>query len=109
MGIKPGRDGLVTLFWACLIHGFGSSTEVLRFFLKNNLKIPRRDKKELIWKSPIIRILTNPAYAGANVYGRTQNQVVDFQTKKKKTIRPSYGSSDYESMTFLFDWDNHWI
>lgn len=69
----------------------GTSGKVLRFFLSNGLKLPRRNSGELIWKSPsssaILSILRNPVYAGASVYGRNQSQIIDFQTKKRKKSR----------------------
>lgn len=64
-----------------------SAAKVLRFFIENNLKIPRYHDQELHWKKPniaaILSILKNPAYAGANVYGRSQTSIVDFESKKK--------------------------
>jgi DNA invertase Pin-like site-specific DNA recombinase len=69
----------------------GSAGKVLRFFLANALKLPRRCSGELVWKSPstsaILSILRNPAYAGASAYGKTQDQIIDFQTKKRKRSR----------------------
>ena len=65
-----------------------SAGKVLKFLLRHNLKIPRLNRKELVWKSPclgaILSILRNPAYAGASVFGRTQAQIVDFQAKRRK-------------------------
>lgn len=57
----------------------GSCQKVLRFFKHHDLLLPRRQtsgfhKGELLWKKPsaaaIYEILSNPAYAGAFVYGR---------------------------------------
>ncbi|MDN3568493.1 recombinase family protein [Paeniroseomonas aquatica] len=54
-----------------------SAQAVLRIFLARGLTLPRREGPQggLCWRSPtkhaICRILTNPAYAGAFVYGRT--------------------------------------
>ena len=57
----------------------GSCQKVLRFFKRHNILLPRRQtsgfyKGELLWKKPsaaaIYEILSNPAYAGAFVYGR---------------------------------------
>src|SRR5919202_2445203 len=54
-----------------------SAQAVLRVFLARNLALPRREggRGGLCWRSPtkhaICRILRNPAYAGAFVYGRT--------------------------------------
>jgi DNA invertase Pin-like site-specific DNA recombinase len=54
-----------------------SAQAVLRVFLARNLALPRREggRGGLCWRPPtkhaICRILRNPAYAGAFVYGRT--------------------------------------
>lgn len=54
-----------------------SAQAVLRVFLARGLTLPRREGPQggLCWRVPtkhaICRILTNPAYAGAFVYGRT--------------------------------------
>ncbi len=54
-----------------------SARAVLRVFLARGLTLPRREGPQggLCWRAPtshaIQRILTNPAYAGAFVYGRT--------------------------------------
>ena len=57
----------------------GSVQKVLRFLVRNQLRIPRRQMSgprigEIQWKEPcmsaIRSILKNPAYAGAFVYGR---------------------------------------
>lgn len=52
-----------------------SASKTLKYFLENDLKVPRRDSLgDLWWKAAtnasIIRILKNPAYAGMFVYGR---------------------------------------
>jgi DNA invertase Pin-like site-specific DNA recombinase len=59
----------------------GSGQKVLQFFVRNNLKLPRRQTSglyagEVLWKEPTLSalhsILKNPAYAGAFAYGRRQ-------------------------------------
>lgn len=54
-----------------------SASKVLKFFLTNHLRLPRRDRfSDIVWKQPsigaLLAILKNPAYAGAFVYGRTR-------------------------------------
>jgi DNA invertase Pin-like site-specific DNA recombinase len=57
----------------------GSVPQVLRFLVKNELRLPRRQTSglyaaQLLWKDPssaaLYSILKNPAYAGAFAYGR---------------------------------------
>lgn len=57
----------------------GGAQKVLRYFVKHELKLPRRHRAglyagELLWKdasiSAVYGILKNPAYAGAFAYGR---------------------------------------
>lgn len=68
---------------------------VLRYLVKNNIKIPYRaqsgmDKGELKWRRPNRATLRdffhNPIYAGAYAYGRRPTDV-----RKKKPGRPSTG------------------
>lgn len=65
-----------------------SASKTLKFFIENDLNIPRYVNKELKWKKPsvaaILSTLKNPAYAGAYVYGKTQTSIVDFNSKKKQ-------------------------
>jgi DNA invertase Pin-like site-specific DNA recombinase len=54
-----------------------SATKVLGYFHREGLLLPRRDRfGDVAWKPPtvnaIVKILKNPAYAGAFVYGRTK-------------------------------------
>jgi DNA invertase Pin-like site-specific DNA recombinase len=60
-------------------HDLGSAQKVLRYLVKQGLKLPRRHRAglyagELLWKeasvSAVHAILKNPAYAGAFAYGR---------------------------------------
>jgi DNA invertase Pin-like site-specific DNA recombinase len=59
----------------------GTVGKVLRYLVRNNLKLPRRQRSgpyvgEIVWKEPsssaLYSILKNPAYAGAFAYGRRQ-------------------------------------
>jgi len=59
----------------------GSGSQVLRYFVEHQLKLPRRQTSgvyadEVLWKPPTLSaihsILKNPAYAGAFAYGRRQ-------------------------------------
>jgi DNA invertase Pin-like site-specific DNA recombinase len=56
----------------------GSVGKVMRTFARRDLGVPRRDRfGEVVWRpatlNRINQILTNPAYAGAFVYGRTRS------------------------------------
>ncbi|HTU18836.1 MAG TPA: recombinase family protein [Gemmataceae bacterium] len=57
----------------------GSAQKVLRYLVRNELKLPRRQTSglyagDVLWKAPtsaaLLSILKNPAYAGAFAYGR---------------------------------------
>jgi DNA invertase Pin-like site-specific DNA recombinase len=59
----------------------GSVRKVLRFFVRHQLKLPRRQIAgrfcgQVLWREPssdmLLNILQNPAYAGAFAYGRRQ-------------------------------------
>lgn len=59
----------------------GSGSKVLKYFVSNELQLPRRQTSglyagEVLWKAPTLSalhsILKNPAYAGAFAYGRRQ-------------------------------------
>lgn len=71
----------------------GAATQVVRYLKEKGLDIPRLDyQKDTIWQRPkirtIVRILKNPAYAGAFVYGRTRSvqQKLDPSRKSSKTL-----------------------
>lgn len=54
-----------------------SVAQTVRWFIKNDLLIPRRDRQgEIRWKrakaASVSSLLNNPAYAGAAAYGRTR-------------------------------------
>jgi len=70
----------------------GSARQVLLWFRRENVSLPAfpRDPGEpmMVWKLPIyhsvLAILTNPAYAGAYVFGKTEarTRVVDGRARK---------------------------
>jgi len=76
----------------------GSARQTLLWFHQEKIEFPKsvcyRKKRTIIWELPIyatiIRILKNPAYAGAYVYGRRQRQVSirDNQPVKSSKIVP---------------------
>jgi Recombinase len=84
MGIDPDRE--VQSAIRMLFDTFertGSAMQTVRYFREEHLRFPRRirageRKGELLWGqaelSPITRILHNPRYAGAFVYGRTRTR-----------------------------------
>jgi DNA invertase Pin-like site-specific DNA recombinase len=67
-----------------------SLAQTVRWFNKNNLKIPRQDiLGETHWKRPTVAslgsIVKNPAYAGAFAYGRTRSIKSESTGKNKQT------------------------
>lgn len=73
------RERLAYLFAAFRQHGV--ARRVVRDLKRQGLDLPTRvvekeDYGALVWKAPtlsaVVRLLTNPAYAGAYVYGRAQ-------------------------------------
>jgi DNA invertase Pin-like site-specific DNA recombinase len=65
-----------------------SITQTVRFFHRQDLKIPRQDRLgEIQWTRPsvssIYTTVKNPAYAGAFAYGRTRS-VIDANTGKRR-------------------------
>jgi DNA invertase Pin-like site-specific DNA recombinase len=70
------QDRLTLVFTTFLEQG--SVAKVMRSFRSRQLTVPRRDRfGEVAWRAPTTgvlgRILKNPAYAGAFVYGRTRS------------------------------------
>lgn len=70
-----------------------SLAQTVRWFVSNNLKIPRRDGRGTIhWKQPTVANLgstvKNPAYAGAFAYGRTRWKTSENTGKKQQTHLP---------------------
>src|SRR5215471_3880318 len=69
-----------------------SASKVLELLQHHDLLLPRRDRfGDLVWKRPtaaaILKILKNPAYAGAFVYGRTRTVHPDPASPRAKQIR----------------------
>jgi DNA invertase Pin-like site-specific DNA recombinase len=71
-------QGRIRLIFA-KFQELGSASKVIRYLVRNNLKVPRRQTAgphvgEILWKAPCLCavrcILKNPAYAGAFAYGR---------------------------------------
>ncbi len=68
----------------------GSAFAIVRYFLDRALLIPGRDPRtqELRWEPPryefVLRVLHNPTYAGAYVYGRSElrARLVDGQVRR---------------------------
>jgi DNA invertase Pin-like site-specific DNA recombinase len=58
----------------------GSCREVVRYFTDHRIRLPARFGSRVVWShakpSRITRILHNPIYAGAYVYGRGRSEVV---------------------------------
>jgi len=56
----------------------GSATQLVRYFHSEKLEIPCSINNRIIWKLPTIstisKILKNPIYAGAYVYGKSRKQ-----------------------------------
>lgn len=70
-----------------------SLAQTVRWFLANNLKIPRRDARgDIHWKRPTVSnlgsMVNNPAYAGAFAYGRTRWKRSENTGKNQETRLP---------------------
>ena len=74
----------------------GSARQVFCYLRNTNVRLPRRHiagihAGQLLWKRPspgaVYAILTNPAYAGAFAYGRTQVDPARRQTGRSRTGR----------------------
>ena len=83
----------------------GSGSQVLRYFAKQRLKLPRRQTSglyahDVIWKPPTLAaihsILKNPAYAGAFAYGRRQTVPT-----KQTPGRPATGRLRHDRKAWL--------
>lgn len=103
-GYVAGRDGKVELDSDQEVQGairtifaqferLGTATAVLRFFNEHGLRVPRQrwhaqSGAQIVWLRPsyqaIHAVLSNPAYAGAYVYG---------QRGRKQSEAPGLGSS----------------
>lgn len=70
-----------------------SVAQTVRWFIKNNLLLPRRDRHgDIQWKrvtaASISSLLNNPAYAGAAAYGRTRWQKSEKSGKMQELKLP---------------------
>lgn len=73
----------------------GSAYAVMRYFAVHGLKLPTRDltTHELHWVAPrhslILRMLHNPTYAGAYVFGRHEERIalVNGQVRRRRVTR----------------------
>ncbi|MDC0679004.1 recombinase family protein [Sorangium atrum] len=73
----------------------GSAYAVMRYFADRGLKMPARSiaTRELSWVPPrhstILRMLHNPTYAGAYVFGRHEERIalVDGQLRRRRVTR----------------------
>ena len=82
------RDRIVLVFTSFLEQG--SVGKVMRIFASRELGVPRCDRfGEAVWRPAtldrITRILKNPAYAGAFVYGRTRSRHARYANGKLMT------------------------
>ena len=92
-----------------------SAQAVLRILLARGLTLPRREGPQggLCWRSPtkhaISRILTNPAYAGAFVYGRTAcaRPPDGSRARVRKRPRSEWRIVVPDRYPHYIDWDTH--
>jgi excisionase family DNA binding protein len=71
----------------------GSARQVLLWFRRENISLPAhprdRGERRVVWKLPvyhnILEILTNPLYAGAYVFGRTETRTRILDGRAHKT------------------------
>jgi DNA invertase Pin-like site-specific DNA recombinase len=83
----------IQLVFAKMIE-LGSARQVLLWFRQENITLPAlpRDPGEpkMIWKLPvyntILAILTNPVYAGAYAFGKTQARTMVVNGRARKTV-----------------------
>ncbi|MEM9942058.1 MAG: recombinase family protein [Planctomycetota bacterium] len=71
------QEAIALIFKKCF--ELGSLRQALMWLLEQGLKVPARDRQgELSWKRPVYsqlhQLVTNPVYAGAYVYGRTEHK-----------------------------------
>ena len=75
------RDAIAAVFQK--FREFGSANQVVLYFRSENIELPVRKSNgkmnDIVWKQPtlstISKILKNPIYAGAYVYGRQETRV----------------------------------
>lgn len=83
------RDRLKLVFQTMLVKRSGS--QVVRTLKEQDLRLPMQDRYgEIQWREPttsqILRILRNPAYAGAFAYGRTRMKYAQGVPTKKRDL-----------------------
>jgi len=91
----------------------GSIRQTLMWFLEEELRVPARVDGELIWKRPrygsIRGIVTNPTYAGAYVFGRTEHgsRYEDGRTRKvsRRRRREEWISLIQDHHEGYIDWE----
>ena len=85
------QDRLTLVFQAMLEHW--AAPKVMRSLHAQDLLLPARDRYgDITWRQPtvgrILRILKNPAYAGAFAYGRTRVRYEDGVPTKRRDCIP---------------------
>jgi DNA invertase Pin-like site-specific DNA recombinase len=83
------RDRIALVFTSFLEQG--SVGKVMRSFARRDLGVPQCDRfGEAVWRPAtldrITRILRNPAYAGAFVYGRTRSRPTPYCNGKRGSV-----------------------
>ena len=83
------RDRIALVFTSFLEQG--SVGKVMRSFARRDLSVPQCDRfGEAVWRPAtldrITRILKNPAYAGAFVYGRTRCRPTPYCNGKRGSV-----------------------
>ena len=83
------RDRIALVFTSFLEQG--SVGKVMRGFARRDLGVPQCDRfGEAVWRPAtldrITRILRNPAYAGAFVYGRTRSRPTPYRNGKRGSV-----------------------
>lgn len=87
------QDAIVLVFRKCF--EFGSARQALLWMIEHGLQVPTQrflaGAWETKWRSPdyrhLYRIVTNPLYAGAYVYGRTRQQIEYVDGEPRKSSR----------------------
>lgn len=76
----------------------GSCREVARYFASHGIRIPARFGEKVTWGPPkaprITRVMHNPIYAGAYVYGRGRSDVV-LEEGRRRIRRRSRSMTDW--------------
>jgi len=84
---------VLSLVFAKLIE-LGSARQVLLWFRREDIALPRKSQDQpggkTIWApavySALLRLLTNPIYAGAYAFGRTKTRTKVMEGRARKTI-----------------------